>query len=230
MKKLEWFKYVITFCITAGIFLTVFYTTSVINQKKISQLNTIQDKISIDLLSSETQFALLKQSACTDDGTSILAPEIGELGEKLSVMETTLGIDDARVIQLKKYYSLLQIKDYILMTELAKKCSFKPITIVYFYSNECDECANQATVLTALRAKYPELRVYSFDADLDLSAIDTFKTMSHATRDSYPVTVINGKSYTKFQSLETIEKLIPELKKMMLDMTEKTVKKKTENS
>jgi hypothetical protein len=40
----------------------------------------------------------------------------------------------------------------------------------------------------------------------------------------------NGKSYTKFQSLETIEKLIPELKKMMLDMTEKTVKKKTENS
>ena len=153
MKKIDWLKYVTTFVLTAGIFVTVILITNTVNQKKFAELKLIQDKISIDLLSSETQFALLKQSECTADGNSILAPQIGELGERLSKMEQDLGIDDDRVIQLKKYYSLLQIKDYLLMKELSQKCAVKPITIVYFYNNTCSDCGKQGDVLTALRIK-----------------------------------------------------------------------------
>lgn len=226
MKKIEWLKYIVTLLITVGIFVTVFATTKIINEKKFSEIRNIQDKISIDLLSSETQFSLLKQSACPEGGNSILAPELGTLGERLVQMENTLGSDNIQVVQLKKYYSLLQIKDYLLSAEFSKKCSFKPITIVYFYANKCDDCGKQGDVLTALRSKYPELRVYSFDTDLDLSAIETFKKVTRVDEGEYPVTVINNKVYYGFQEIEKIEKMIPELKELLKSQEED----KNENS
>lgn len=211
----EWFKYVVTFIITAGIFITIFFVTKIVNERKISEIRSIQDKISIDLLSSETQFALLKRSTCTQDGTSLLAPEIGKLGERLAFMEEELGTTNENVIGLKKYYSLLQIKDYLLGLELSQKCDFKPIYILYFYTNECTDCEKQGFALTALREKYPELRVYSFDADLDLSAIATLETIYKVSNEGLPALVVNEKLYEGFQSIETIEKLIPELKKSL---------------
>ena len=226
MKKIDWLKYVTTFVLTAGIFVTVILITNTVNQKKFAELKLIQDKISIDLLSSETQFALLKQSECTADGNSILAPQIGELGERLSKMEQDLGIDDDRVIQLKKYYSLLQIKDYLLMKELSQKCAVKPITIVYFYNNTCSDCGKQGDVLTALRIKYPELRVYSFNADLDLSAITTFQTVTKTDGITYPAIVMNNRVYSGFQPIENIEKIITELKKIPTEQNKKDIKSK----
>lgn len=222
----EWLKYIITFVITAGIFITVFYVTKLVNERKLSEIKSIQDKIAIDLLSSETQFSLLKRSTCTQDGSSLLAPEIGTLGERLAFMENQLGTDNADVVGLKKYYSLLQMKDYLLGMELSQKCSFKPIYILYFYKNKCTDCEKQGYALTALREKYPELRVYSFDADLDLSAISTLETIYKVSED-LPALVINEKLYTGFQSIETIEKLIPELKKSLEKEVVPTAKAKT---
>lgn len=214
-NSFEWLKYIVTFVITAGIFITIFYATKVINEKKLSEVKSIQDKIALDLLSSETQFSLLKRSTCTQDGNSLLAPELGSLGERLAFMESDLGMKNENVIALKKYYSLLQMKDYMLGLELSQKCAFKPIYILYFYTADCSDCEKQGYVLTALREKYPELRVYSFDADLDLSAIATLETIYKVSNDHLPALVINEKLYTDYQSIETIEKLIPELKKSL---------------
>ena len=192
--------------------MTVFYVSKTVNEKRVSEMRSIQDKIAIDLLSSETQFSLLNnRSSCTEDGSSILAPEIGQLGERLSFMESQLGTKNADVIGLKKYYSLLQIKDFLLVGELAEKCAQKPITILYFYSSECTDCDREGYVLTALREKYPNvLRIYSFDYDLDLSAIKTLITIYHID-GSQPSLVINEKTHTGFQSIEDIEKIIPAL-------------------
>jgi hypothetical protein len=69
------------------------------------------------------------------------------------------------------------------------------------------------------------LRVYSFDADLDLSGIATLETIYKVTGD-LPALVVNEKLYTGFQSIETIEKLIPDLKKS-LEKTQETTKTTT---
>ena len=49
------------------------------------------------------------------------------------------------------------------------------LSIMYFYSNkgDCSDCEREGFVLTKLREDYPELRVYSFDYNLDLSALQT---------------------------------------------------------
>jgi hypothetical protein len=223
-RTIQWARYIVALVITVAIFGSVLYISQVATDKRISEVKSIQDKISIDLLSSETQFNLLSSAGCTQDGNSILAPEIGQLGDRLTFMEGQLGINNPDVIGLKKYYSLLQIKDYLLMKELGEKCNFKPVTLVYFYTNEdCSDCTKQGFVLTALREKYPLLRVYAFDADLDLSAIKTLQTVTNAPA-TVPSMVINDKVYTGFHSIEDLE-AIPSIKKLADALKKENAKK-----
>lgn len=218
MKKTEYAKYIITFLVTAGLFATIFYVSKISSDDRLRTIKTEQDILSINLLSSEVQFSLLKTGGCTEDGNSILAPEIGKLGQRLAYMENQLGADNTDVVSLKKYYSLLQIKDYMLTKELASKCDFKPTTVIYFYSNtECSaDCNKQGYVLTALGEKYPNVRIYSFDAGLELSAIKTLQAVTKSP-ESFPSLVIDGKVYTGLQTLEDIEKAVPALVKMLED-------------
>lgn len=213
-RTINWGRYLLALIITASIFGSIFYISNLADEKRLDEVKSIQDTLSIDLLSSETQFSLLTQAGCTSDGNSILAPEIGEMGDRLSYMEGQLGTDNSDVIGLKKYYSLLQIKDYLLVTAFSQKCHTHPVTVLYFYSNDCADCTNQGYVLTTLRAKYPDLRVYSFDSDLDLSAIKTLETIN-VVSDKRPSLVIDGVTYAGFQSIDDIEKILkPQLKRL----------------
>ncbi len=176
-------------------------------------MKEIQDNIAIDILSSETQFDLLKEVSCANVSDSMLSPQLSEIGDKLSRTESDRGSNDVDVIYLKKYYSLLEIKDYLLSKKLVEKCGSakKSVSIIYFYSNkgDCPLCENEGYVLTRLKEKYPELRVYSFDYNLDLSAVDSMKRIYKIT-SSLPALVIEDKTYIGFKSVEEIELLLPD--------------------
>lgn len=198
--------------ITAGIFAVAFIISNYINDKRYDVIKTTADKISIDILSLETQFELFQESSCVSLKNSILSDEINALADKLSYAENQRGINDADVVTLKKYYSLLEIKDYLLMKKVDTRCDVKPISILYFYTNkeDCEDCTKQGYILTKLRAAHPEMKVYSFDYDLNLSAIKTLISIYKIPKQ-LPAIVINGKTYNKFQSIEDIQKIIPEL-------------------
>lgn len=212
-NPINWKKYVYSFAITAAIFVTAIYISNFFGQKKIDEIRSIQDKIAIDILSSETQFALLEQASCEDvGGASALSSELENLENKLSFTERDRGSNDSEVITLKRYYSLLEIKDYLLMQKISQKCKTTPVTIIYFYSNkgDCPDCTREGYVLTKLRETYPSLRVYSFDYNMDLSAVQTLIGVKNV-KNELPAIVIGNKTLYGFQSVETLEAL-PELK------------------
>lgn len=208
----DWKKYVIVLFITSTIFISGLWISNYLSSKKIDQLKNIESKISLDLLSSETQFSLLQEQSCKDVSNSILSSELNSLADKISYSENNIGIENIDVISLKKYYSLLEIKDYLLMKKIKERCGENSIFILYFYKNDnCTDCTKQGYVLTSLREKYPDLRVYSFDYNLDLSAIKTM-TSIYKVSDNLPAIVINGKVYSGFKTVEEIEKTFPQLK------------------
>lgn len=207
----DWKKYVIVLFITITLFATGIWFSSYFNNKKMIELKSIEDKISLDLMSSETQFSLLQELSCKDISNTVLSSELNSLAEKISYSENNLGNDNSNVVSLKRYYSLLEIKDYLLMKKITERCGEKSIFILYFYKNDkCEDCTKQGYVLTSLREKYPNLRVYSFDYKLDLSALRAM-TSIYKVPDNLPAIVINGKVYSGFQSIEEIEKTFPEL-------------------
>ncbi len=205
-------KYIFTFVITAAIFATAFFASTYFSNKRVEDVKSIQDNIAIDILSSETQFDLLKEVPCSNVGDSMLSPELSALGDKLSHTESERGASDADILYLKKYYSLLEIKDYILSKKLAAQCgqSKKPVFIIYFYSNkgDCADCEKEGFVLTRLKELYPDLRVYSFDYNIDLAAIDSMKTI-YRIKSSLPALVIEDKTYIGYKSLEELTDLLP---------------------
>jgi len=207
----DWKKYVIVLFITSTIFILGIWLSSYFSNKKIDQLKNIESKISLDLMSSEVQFSLLQEQSCKDVSSTILSSELNSLADKITYSENNIGIENVDVISLKKYYSLLEIKDYLLMKKIRERCGEKSIFILYFYKNDdCSDCTKQGYVLTALREKYPDLRVYSFDYNLDLSAIRAM-TSIYKVPDDLPAIVINGKVHSGFKTVEEIEKTFPEL-------------------
>ncbi len=210
-NKIDWKKYLIVFLITAFLFLTASYVSNYFGDRKIEQLKAIQDKISIDILSSETQFSLLSELSCKNISDSALSGELGELGRKLEWGQENLGATE-EVQYLRKYYSLLQIKDYLLMKKVAERCKVKSAFILYFYTTaeNCSECERQGLVLTALRDKYPELRVYSFDFSTDLSAVRAMLGIYKIEDTKLPALVIDGDVLTGFNPIEDLEARIKE--------------------
>ncbi|MFA7315281.1 MAG: hypothetical protein WC059_00565 [Candidatus Paceibacterota bacterium] len=208
----DWKKYIITFLVTGALFLSAFWVSNYFTGRKIDQVKIAEDKISLDLMSSEIQFSLLQEMSCKDVSTNALSSELNSLAEKISYSESNIGTENSNVVSLKKYYSILEIKDYLLMKRITERCGQKSVFVLYFYDNDtCADCTKQGYVLTSLKEKYPALRVYSFDYNLDLSAIKAMISIYNVP-DKMPALVINGKVYSGFQSIETVEKNFPQLK------------------
>ena len=210
MHKIDTKKYISVLAITSFIFFTAIYFSNYFNNKKLAELKSIEDKIAIDILSSETQYALLQESSCEYISSSVLSQELNSLASKLSYTEGQLGNDSDEVVRLKKYYSLLQIKDYLLSKRIAQKCGLKPTFIIYLYSNkgDCADCEKEGYVLTYLRETYPDLRIYSFDYNLDLSAVKTLLSIFKIEKN-LPAMVIGNKTYYGFKDKSALEALLP---------------------
>jgi len=208
---IDWKKYLIVFLFTVGLFLSASYVSNYFGNKKINQLKLIQDKISIDILSSETQFSLLSELSCRNISDSILSGELEELGKKLEWGQDNLGVTD-EVLYLKKYYSLLQIKDYILTKKISERCKTKSAFILYFYTTaeNCSECEKQGLVLSVLRDKYPELRVYSFDYSIDLSVVKALLQIYKIEDTKLPALVIDEDVLTGFYDINKLESRVKE--------------------
>ena len=190
---------------------TVAYSINYLNRARIAELSAIEDQLSIDTISLDTQFSLLEAAPCDSNASSTtLTSELADFGNRLSYAEGQLGSDDAQVIRLKEQYSLLEIRDYLLTRKIAEACGTKPVTVLYFYSNagDCPDCDKAGYALSYLRNTYPALRVYSFDYNLDLGALRTLITVTKV-RNSLPAFVINGKHSYGFTSLGDLEKQFP---------------------
>ncbi|MHB8860334.1 MAG: hypothetical protein ACYC48_01195 [Minisyncoccota bacterium] len=201
----------IALAITIALAGTVAYAIDYLNRARISELSTIEDQISIDTISLDTQFSLLAATPCDSTASSTtLSGELADLGSRLSYAEDQLGTDNAQVIRLKEQYSLLEIRDYLLTKQLAKACGTKPVTVLYFYSNagDCTDCDKAGYALSYLHTTYPALRVYSFDYNLNLGALKTLITIDKV-KNTLPAFVIDGTHSYGFTSLEDLEKQFP---------------------
>ncbi|MCX6786534.1 MAG: hypothetical protein NTU85_01795 [Candidatus Kaiserbacteria bacterium] len=190
---------------------TVIYTINYLNDARIAELSTIENQIYVDTLSLDTQFSLLEAAPCDSVASSTtLTGELADLGERLSYAESQLGTNDSQVVQLKKQYSLLEIRDYLITKELAAACHTKPVIALYFYSNagDCSDCDKAGYALSYLRTTYPALRVYSFDYNLNLGALKTLIAITKVN-GPLPAFIVNGKHSYGFTSLADFQKQFP---------------------
>jgi hypothetical protein len=204
---------VLAFVITLLIIGSVVYAVSYLDSKRVAELSNLQSQLATDTLSVETQLALLESAPCDDiSDTDTLSQEVSTLGDQLATAESRLGANDAQVIQLKDQYTLLEIRDYLLTKQLEKTCHTKPTMALYFYSNEPGACANQcesaSRALSYLHTQNPNLRVYSFDYNLDLGALKTLIAIEKV-EPKFPAFVVDGIHTYGYTTIEDFKKSFP---------------------
>ncbi len=224
-------KYIFAFLITALIFGTAIYTSNFLNQKKLEDIRSVENRMSLNILSGETQTALLQETSCKDVTSSFLSHELSDLGDKLSYAASQNNPDSAEIQSLKQYYSLLEIKDYLLMKHISAKCGIYPAFILYFYSDKdrCPDCEKTGYVLDALHDKYPNLRIYSFDYYSTEPAVKTLISIYHV-ENNLPALIINTDPYYGFRSLDTLETTVPAIKRLKAEYTRNLETKKQNTS
>lgn len=185
------------------------------SDRKIQSLRDLESQISLNILSSETRFSLLQKTSCEHiinqkDSNIGFNAELNDVAQRVKFLENQLGYDNADVASLKRYYSLLQIKDYLLTKEFHDRCKQNTVSILYFHSAPCEDCAKQSIVLDKIVEDYPEIRVYYFDITTNTPALDTLSSI-FKIKDT-PSIVINDVAHPGFQDITKIESYIPEIK------------------
>lgn len=202
----------IALAVTVVIIGTVIYAVNYLDGRRVAELSSIQNQLATNTLSVETQFALLEAVPCENltEGNTLSAT-LSDLGARLAFTEERLGATNPEVLELKKQYTLLEIRDYLLMKRLSRACNADSPVALYFYSNvpgACVDCDRASYALSYLHETYPNIRVYSFDYNLDLGALKTLIAVEKIKPD-FPAFIIEGKRSYGFTSLTELETEFP---------------------
>jgi hypothetical protein len=214
-------KYLFAFLITAVIFGTAVFVSNSISNNRLQEIKDIQAQLSLDILASETQSSLLEETSCKQlNGNVPISKALGEISNRLEAAEEQRGGGDEDLQDLKKQYFLLEIQDYLFMKRVAEKCGIYSTFILYFYSSEeeCRDCTKMGYVLTSLREAYPDLRIYSFDYNMDLEALHTLRSI-YNLEETLPALVINGDPYYGFRPLNELVDTVPALSRLRAEQS-----------
>jgi len=209
-RKIVKEKYIAVFALATLLFIVGILVGHWISEWKIKKTLEVEKKLRFDLLSLELETEMLENYPCTIEAM-MLEEELGKIARKVSFLEEQLGKRNPKVLELKKYYSLLEIRHYLLMKERKERCNENYTLILFFYSNlpeNIEVSEKQGYVLDYLRDKYTTKRVkiYSLDYDLDLGIIKELIRIHNISE--VPSLVIDGNLYVGFQSKENLEKIL----------------------
>ncbi len=224
--KLDWKNYIMALAITVGIFAAVIFLSRIVTDQKIKVMQDAQDAIALDIASSETQFSLLSELSCKNISAASLSKELVSMEARINYAEANKLTSKDDLIKLKKSYFLLEIKDFLLLRKITERCGTIAVPIIYIYTTDCSECVKQGYVLKVLREKYAPIRVYSFDYNVDLSALHALLSIYDVKGDEFPVMIIGDKTYTGFKSLDSMEKSVPDIARVVTQQKAKEAAEK----
>lgn len=214
VKKRPFHKryYALAGIITLLVFVTGILTGMLLESEKISYLEQKLRELEISKSDGEIQNLLatfLELDTCRVFKYEVekIIPEISRFGEELEIYERTRKIESSKYEELKKEYTLMNIKYYLFVEGLRKRCNYTYVPILYFYSNEkCEDCEVQGYVLRNLKRKAPKkYMIFAIDGDMDLESVKLLKKIYNIT--SYPSLVIYEKVYEGFLPMKKIEEI-----------------------
>ncbi|MEM5793163.1 MAG: hypothetical protein QXY45_02280 [Candidatus Aenigmatarchaeota archaeon] len=186
----------------------IFLLANKMSSKTSEDFRKTQKYMSNYLISLNLQSEIAKENICKVDVFE-LTEDKSELGKQLDILERTLGKDNEIVRELKKDYTLVSIRQWLLLKKFKQECNNKINIILFFYSNEVNssDSESQGYVLDYIYRKYPEkVVIYAFEIEEDNPALNTIKHIYNVK--SAPTIVVNERIFFGFQSQEKIESLL----------------------
>lgn len=208
MRKVNKMKYLSVFSVVTLIFIVGIILGQAINEFGVRDFTRAQADLKVYLLSLDVQTELASKYICEVD-VFALTKDKAELGRQIESLEDKLGKDNKEILGLKREYSLLSIRQWLLLERMNEECGKGLTPILFFYSNveNASLSESQGYVLDYLYDKYPNrIAIFSFDMDLEDSALNALKSANNVT--IAPSLVINDELYPGLQRRNEIESII----------------------
>ncbi|MDD5023303.1 MAG: hypothetical protein PHU63_03990, partial [Candidatus ainarchaeum sp.] len=124
-----------------------------------------------------------------------------KIGNELEYLEKVKGVYD---YELKKEYFILETKSYLLSEKINLVCKTDKVNILYFYSQDCEDCEKQGNVLDSLSPEFPEgkIAIYSFDGELGSTIVEGLKKKYSIY--NYPSIVIDEKVFRGYKEKDEL--------------------------
>ncbi len=185
--------------------------SSQVSQEFIAQADTLQEntrelELLLLLLSSTKADAprlcplMLSQARAFDESTTAF-------GLSLDALEKSRGRLDGTVQSLKRDYSAMQVRDYLLVKQISDACGSGAKQMIFFYANEgCPACGQQGAVLRDFKRASPSVLVYTLDVDIGTPITNALLQAYGIT--TYPALVVNGKAFAGEKSANELQALL----------------------
>ena len=173
-------RYIIAFLLATGIFSIGLLLGITLTSAKLSEVEKLQIEFRNRLINLEMEDLLTEGKICQFSDVDDLVDELNKIGETLTSMQ-----------------------------KFNEQCGKKLDIILYFYSNDdekCVDCASQGYILSYIRNKYSNVRIYSYDIDIDNPAIRTLMKINNVT--AAPSLVINDDLYAGYNDKKFVEEKI----------------------
>src|SRR3989338_2355663 len=210
MSSINTAKYISIIIVVAFVFVAGILIGKVLTETNLSSYTNTAAFLKLQSLSLSIQQDLISGNICTIDVFKI-TKDRARLGARVDELEKSLGKTSPQTLALKAEYSLISIRQWLLVKELKEKCGLNATIILYFYTNIKDPEKSQSELqgyfLDYLYRKYPEkLVTYSLDSDLEEPTIAILMELYNVTQ--IPSLVIEGKIYSGYSDREHLEPLI----------------------
>lgn len=210
-RQISIFKFAAAFAISFTIFLTGFTLSDKLSQSRLQGLQQ-------DINALQSEYSSLEMLTLIDKTASVscdmyeeqilnFANETDGFGQKLEFLANRLPQQNAEVINMRTNYWLMEIRDFFTLKQIETKCHKKYTTILYFYDQECEDCAYQGEMLRQVKQEYPEIMIYSFDAtDTNISLIKILSQIYNIKTS--PTLIIGDKKIEKNISRKELNSIL----------------------
>ncbi len=211
-RSFSWKLFAVAFVISGLLF-----ALGVLLGLQISQQANAQMLFELEALQSQTRelelFSLLQADSLEGNASKFCShfheqlgkfgDETAKFGVRLEALEKKRGADDPLTKKLRADYSVMEIRDFLLIKQLNSKCEKRIPAVIYFYTNiQCPACTQQGLVLRELKRIRPDVQIYQLNSDLDTPVIGSIIAIYEIKE--YPSLLVGGAVLGGFQPKDEI--------------------------
>ena len=178
----------------------------------VEEINLEQD---VAYLSLQLQYLYLNAFS-GQDNCPIIAATLRTTIEDLSAsLEEVINYEEQKQSQstrqkiVQRRYIIDNLRYWLLAKESKQRCNLDIVTILYFYSSDCDSCPNQGTILTYFKNLFGE-QVLIFPINLDLKNDEPMVeiAMLQFNVTKYPTLIIDTQKYEGVIKKDDLQEII----------------------
>ncbi len=167
------------------------------------------EKLKKDLENAQLEYMFLTLKA--KGSCQILSSLTNELTSRLYFVLNELikleGSQDQKVMEVKKDYTMLAIRTWILKSNTKEICEEDVLPVLYFYSIPCEDCLKQGKILDEIKIMYPEkVLTFTIDSGVNLPIVQTLIKSYNITKT--PALIIEEQVYQGILSKEELKSII----------------------